>query len=209
VTVELADVTARPTDRLVVHAVGEMRTPGWSVALAAHGTAGVRPVPGLRAGIVITEAPREDPSPVPDGPEPAADRLVTGSRTEVRLCPDGEAVVRSVAAPPVLVIPATGGEVRPVDGVCGPVTVPVAAGGLLFVCSPGLLEALAPAELIAAPRLLRRSAGAPAVLLDRWLAAAERRGVAGAAVAVARFDGPDGPGRPARRPFRRPSRPPA
>jgi hypothetical protein len=172
-------VQERPTTRRPRIDRPAVRPPGWQVVLAAHGEASARPsAPGSPPGILVGEGPRTDhPPPAGRGRQ---------SQTEVLLGHRGDVVVRSVAAPPVLLLNAWGDVVRPVAGLCGLAAVRVETDGLLFVCTPSLLEALDPAELIAAPRLLW-AAPAPAVLLDRWLCAADRHGVAGAAAAVARF----------------------
>lgn len=153
-----------------------LRVPGWDVCLAAVGDASARLLHRVRpATIRMSEGGRMGSAPsIP---------FVRHPLVEARLSADGTVRVRCHQAPPALLIHLGVEPVRPLtegDAILAP-------NSLLFACSPSLLDALEPAEVVAAPTLLWLSPD-PASLLRRWTLAAERQGLDGAAAMVARRD---------------------
>lgn len=158
-------------------AVRGIQTHGWDIRLAAAGAASAEVLGGQPIRVALTEG---DGAGRPDRSGPAMP-----ARTRLTLAPDGALRVRCDAAPPVLLVPACAEPVHTLLGGCDRVAVTVEPGGVLFACTPSVLDALEPAELLAAPRLLRRCPD-PATLLRRWLETVERRGGPGASAAIAR-----------------------
>jgi hypothetical protein len=155
--------------------------PGWQVLLAAAGDGSARSC--LRDAvsvIAISEGRRAGRLPTA---RPARFPLV-----EAHLGEAGDVLVRWQDAPAVLLIPGDGAPARPLTPDGGTATVVVGPGGRLFACSPSLLDALEPAEILALPRLLR-TAPDPAALLQRWVTATTLHGTGGAAAALAQHVG--------------------
>jgi hypothetical protein len=157
-----------------------VRLPAWQVDLAASGLGRARTTTGSGSGqttITLREQTQGRLLTVtPSGRSPL---------TEMLLGPDGIVRIRSCDAPPVLLI-GDGAETRyPLVGKACETGVAVPEGSLLFACSPSLLDAMEPLEVLAAPRLLWLSKR-PSFLLRRWISAADIRGPGGAVALVRR-----------------------
>jgi hypothetical protein len=103
---------------------------------------------------------------------------------ELRLEPSGHVVARCSQAPPVLLVRSPNRAVQLPASRLG-TTSHVDPGTILLALSPAVLDAMAPAEVLVAPRLLWMTPD-PAGLLRRWVETATGRALPGAAAAVAR-----------------------
>jgi hypothetical protein len=154
---------------------------GWQVLLAAAGDGSARSCPqGAASVITISEGPRARQVPTA--------RPARFPRVEAQLGETGDVLVRCQDAPTALLIPDDGAPARPITPDGRTATIVVSPAAHLFACSPSLLDALRPAEILALPRLLR-TAPDPAALLQRWVTAATRHGTGGAAAALAQHVG--------------------
>lgn len=165
------------------HPIGAraLRLPGWQVLLAAAGDGSARSCLRDAASVIaISEGRRTR--------RVATARPARFPLVEAQLGEAGDVLVRWQDAPAVLLIPGDGAPARPLTQDGGTATIVVGPGGRLFACSPSLLDALKPAEILALPRLLR-TAPDPAALLHRWVTAATRHGIGGAAAALAQHVG--------------------